>query len=89
MSTSLEGQYRNKIDYAIGSVRWRSCILSVRIRSGMDCGTDNELLILNIRVKLKKNTKIIAVPKYKLNNILDEFKVHIRKIFALLNSIDH
>lgn len=48
------GQYRNPIDYVIRSRRWRSCIFSAKTRPGADCGTDHELFISNIRVKLKK-----------------------------------
>ena len=62
---------RNQIGYAIGSRRWRSCILSATTRSGADCGPDQELFISNIRVKLKKSTTRIVVPKYNVNNIPD------------------
>lgn len=49
---------------------------------------DHELLISNIREKLKKSTKIIVVPKHNINNVPDGFKVHIKNRFALLNLID-
>lgn len=39
------GQYRNPIDYVIGSRRWRGCVRSAKTRPGADCGTDHELLI--------------------------------------------
>lgn len=46
------------------------------------------MFISNITVKLKKSTKRIVVPKYNINNIPDEFKVHMKNRFALLNLID-
>lgn len=49
----------------------------------------HELLIANIRVKLKKKTKRIVVPKYNVYNILVDLKSNIKKNgFALLNLTD-
>ena len=33
---------------------WRSSIQSAKIRPGADCGSDHELLIAKLRLKLKK-----------------------------------
>ena len=77
-----------KICYAVGSRRWRSCILSAKARPGADCRSDHELLTSNTRVQPKKSTKISVVPKYSINNIPDEFQVHLKIRFALLNVID-
>lgn len=52
--------------------------LSARTRPGGCCGTDHKLLMSNIRVKLKKSTGRIIVPKYNGNNISDGFKVYIK-----------
>lgn len=52
---------------------------AAKTRAGADCGTGHELLISNIRVKLKKGTKIFVVPKCNVNSILDGFKVPIKK----------
>ena len=73
IGTSPDGQYRNQIDYVIGSRRWRSCILSAKTRPGADCDTDHELLISNIRIKLN-NTKRITVPKYNVITFLMDLK---------------
>ena len=52
--TSPDGQHRNQIDYILCSPRWRSSIQSAKTRPGADCGSDNELLIVKFRLKLKK-----------------------------------
>ena len=52
--TSPDGQYRNQIDYILCSQRWRNSIQSVKTRTGANCGSDHELLIINFRFKLKK-----------------------------------
>ena len=50
--TSLDGQYRNQIDYILCSQRWRSSIQSAKTRLGADCDTDHELLIAKFRLKI-------------------------------------
>ena len=52
--TSPDGQHRNQIDYILCRQRWRSSIQSAKTRLGADCGSDHELLIAKIRLKLKK-----------------------------------
>ena len=55
--TSPDGQYRNQIDYILGSQRWRSPIQSAKSRPGADCGSDHELFIAKFTLKLKKEGK--------------------------------
>ena len=52
--TSPDGQHQNQTDYILCSRRWRSSIQSTKTRSGADCGSDHELLITKLRLKLKK-----------------------------------
>ena len=52
--TSLDGQYRNQIDYILCSQRWKSSIQSAKTRPATDCGSDHGLLIDKFRLKLKK-----------------------------------
>ena len=42
-----DGQHQNQIDYIHCNQRWRSSIQSAKIRPGVDCGSDHELLIAN------------------------------------------
>ena len=55
--TSSDGQYRNQIDYILGSQRWRSAIQSAKTRLGPDCGLEHELLIAKYWLILKKVRK--------------------------------
>ncbi|XP_023213818.1 craniofacial development protein 2-like [Centruroides sculpturatus] len=55
--TSPDGNYKNQIDYIIGSKRWRNAIKSACTRPGADCGTDHELLISKISLHLKAKKK--------------------------------
>ena len=49
--------------------RWRSSIESAKIRPGVDCGSDHELLIEKFRLKLKKVGKTTRLFRYDLNQI--------------------
>ena len=51
---SIDGQYRNQIDYIICSQRWRSSIQSTKTRAGADCGSDHELLLPNSALNWRK-----------------------------------
>ena len=64
--TSPDGQYRNQIDYILGSQRWRSSIQSTKTRPGADCGSDHELLIAKFRLKLKKVGKTTRSLRYDI-----------------------
>ena len=65
--TSPDGQYQNQIDYSLCSQRWRSSIQSAKTRPGADCGSDHDLLIVKIRLKLKKVGKTTRPFRYDLN----------------------
>ena len=52
--TSPDAQHQNQIDYILCSQRWRISIQSTKTRPGADCGSDHELLIAKIRLKLRK-----------------------------------
>ena len=64
--TSPDGQHQNQIDYILCSQRWRSSIQSAKTRPGADCGSDHELLIAKLRLKLKKVEKITTLFRYDL-----------------------
>ena len=51
---SPHGQHQNQTDYILCSQRWRSSIQSAKTRPVADCGSDHELLIAKLRLKLKK-----------------------------------
>ena len=67
--TSPDGPHRNQIDYILCSQRWRSSIQSAKTRSGADCGSDHELLVVKYRLKLKKVGTTTRPFRYDLNQI--------------------
>ena len=67
--TSPDGQYWNQTDHIPCSRRWRSSIQSAKTRPGVDCGSDDKLLIAKFRLKLKKVGKTARPFRYDLNQI--------------------
>ena len=59
-------------------MRWRSSIQSAKIRQGADCGSDHELLIAKLRLKLKKVGKTTRPFRYDLNQIRYDYTVEVR-----------
>ena len=54
----------------------------------MDCGSDYELLIAKIRLKLKKVGKTTKLFRYDLNQIPYDYTVEVRNRFKGLDLID-
>ena len=84
--TSPDGQYRNQIDYIPCSQRWRSSKQSAKTRPGADCGSDHELLITKVRLKVKKVGKTTKPFRYDLNQIPSDYTVEVRNRFKGLRS---
>ena len=57
-------------------------------RPGTDCGSDHELLIANVRLKLKKVGETTRPFRYDLNNIPYDYTVEVRNRFKGLDLID-
>ena len=86
--TSLDGQYRNQIDYILCNWRWRNSIQSEKARSGADCGSDHEFFIAKVRLKLKKVEKTTRPFRNDLNQIPYDYIVEVRNRFKGLDLID-
>ena len=84
----ITSQLRNQIDYILCSQRWRSSIESAKTRPGADCGSGHELLIAQLRLKLKKVRKTTRPFRYDLNQIPYAYTVEVRNRFKGLDLID-
>ena len=84
-----DDQHRNQIDYILCSQRWRSSIQSAKTRPGANCGSDHELLIAKLRLKLKKESRENhQTVRYDLNQIPYDYTVEVRNRFKGLDLID-
>ena len=70
------------------SQRWRSSIQSAKTRLGADCGSDQELLIAQFRLKLRKVGKTTRPFRYDLNQIPYSYTVQVRNRFKGLDLIE-
>ena len=86
--TSPDGQYWNQINYILCSQRWRSSIQSAKIRLGVECGSNHQLLIAKFRLKLKKVGETTRSFRYDLNWIPYDHAVEVTNKFKGLNLID-
>lgn len=58
-----DGVSRNQFDYIIAKRRQRSSIIASKTWPGTNCGTDLELLLCKLQVKLKEEEEIQSVSK--------------------------
>ena len=86
--TSPDGQYQNQMDYILCSQRWRSSTQSAKTRQGAHCGSDHELLIVKLRLKLKKVGKATRPFRYDLNQIPYDYTIEVTNRFKGLDQID-
>ena len=86
--TSPDGQYGNQIDYILCSQRWRSSIQSAKTRLRADCGSEHDLLIAKVRLKLKKVGKTTRTFRYDLNQISYDYTIEVRHRFKGLDLIE-
>ena len=60
----------------------------IKKRPGADCGSDHELLMAKLRLKLKKVGKATRPFRYDLNQTPYNFTVEVRNRFKVLDLID-
>ena len=58
-------------------------------KTGTGCGSDHELLIAKVRLKLKKVGKTTRAFRYDLNQIPDDYTVEVRNRFKGLDLIEY
>ena len=85
---SPDGQYWSQIDYILCSQRWKSSLQSAKTRLGADCGSDYELLIAKLKLKLKKGKKTTRSFRYDLNQIPYDYTVEVTNRFKGLDLKD-
>lgn len=85
--TSTYELYRIQIDYFIAKRRCRSNTVASKIWPSADCGTNNELFICNLQVKVKWKNKASQFPQYDLEYTAIFVKENIRNHSEVPNLI--
>ncbi|XP_072041109.1 craniofacial development protein 2-like [Amphiura filiformis] len=81
---SPDGRTRNQIDYILIKRRWRSSVKVAKTYPGADCGSDHQLLVAEIRSKLKSVKRDTPPRRYDVNRINDQYRVEVRNSFQIL-----
>ena len=79
---------RNQIDYILCTGRWKISIKRVTTIPGANCGTDHNLLIAIVKIKLKQTKRNKTTPKYDLENIATKYTVEVKNRFSILQVDD-
>lgn len=86
--TSPNEQHRNQIDYILCQRRWKSSVTMTRTLPGADCGTDHELLVAGICIKLRKTKRATLPNRYDLENISEEYITEVKNRFSALELLE-
>ena len=86
--TSPDGKTKNQIDYILVKKRWKSSIQQTKTYPGTDCGTDHELLVSTIKIKLRKMKKPESPVRCDLTQIPEEYGIEIKNIFGILMAVE-
>ncbi|KAI8433901.1 hypothetical protein MSG28_015827 [Choristoneura fumiferana] len=66
--TSPGGAYRNQIDYVLVKTRWKTSIRNAHTLPGADCGSDHQLVVCTLKLKLKAARKIEKTRRITVTN---------------------
>ena len=80
--TTPDGKHRNQIDYIIVKQCWKSSIACVKTFPGADCGTDHELLIAKVKIKLKRLDRHETFKRYDVDKIPSQYCVEVSNRFS-------
>ena len=82
--TAPNGKTKNQIDYILIHKRWRSSISLTKTYPGADCGSDHQLLVAKLKIRLKVTKQQQTVTRFDLSSIPDRFGVGTNNNFHAL-----
>ena len=86
--TSPDHNTMNQIDYILVQKRWRSSFMSAKTYPGADCGTDHQLLISTMKLKLRRIKRQRKPARYDVSKISDSYRVEVKNRFQKLMEDD-
>ena len=87
--TSPDGNTINQTDYLCIHERWKTSVVNTKTLPGADCGSDHELLMTSMRLKIKKTKSAEQPIRYDMIHIQEQFNVDIKNRFAeLIHIVD-
>ena len=79
---------RNQIDYIMVQKRWRSTLQNVRTRPSADCGSDHQLLVAKLKLRLKAKKESRPPIRYDVDNIPVQYAVEVKNKFEQLMKVN-
>lgn len=93
--TSPCGRYRNQIDHTAINKKRKTSLLDVKSRRGADIGSDHQLVVSTLRLKLKRKKADCNLPaRYDIEKLRqqsiekEEFILECRNRFTVLQTMD-
>lgn len=80
-----DGIHRNQIDFILCQKRWSS-VSAAKTLPGADCGSDHQLLVASLKLKLCRIKKTHVQQKFDTEKISHEYTVKVKDRVAHLNS---
>jgi len=88
----MDSSIHTKIDHILISSKWRSSVTNSRAYPSADVGSDHQLLIANIRLKLKARRKLTAVKRYDVGKLSDppvssQYEAEMKRLAPIIDTI--
>ena len=80
---SPDGSHRNEIDYILVQKRWRSSFTSPKTYPEADCGSDHQLFVSTMEIKLPRKPV-----RFDLTKLDDAYRVEVKNKFQKLIELD-
>ena len=85
---SPDKKTRNQIDYFIINKKWKGSVQNSKTRPGPDCNSDHQLLVIDLKFRLKKLMKPPTVLRFDYTTISGVYRVEISNRFESLLQCD-
>ena len=82
--TSPNGLTKNQIDYRTLKKRWKSNLICPKTFPGAGCGSDHQLLVTFLKLKLKRTKQSDKTTRYDVSKVSQEFSSKVSNRFTAL-----
>ena len=82
--SSPDQRTRNQIDYILVQGRWRSSFMSAKTLPGADCGSDHQLLVCTMKMKLRRIKRQQKPVRFDVTKINEQYRVEVKNKFQSL-----
>ena len=82
--TSPDGKTKNQSDFIMISQKWKSSVKNTKTLPGADCNSNHQLLVADIKIRLKKLQKNYAPMRLDFSTIDNEYRVQLDNRFMSL-----